>query len=461
MIRAVLRKRLVAIALLALAAGNLAAAEPLSFAEAMERLESDSHVLDAARRELGAARAEVEVARGRRLPSLALEGKATRLDEPLGVELSEYVPALGGLLPPGLLPERLTIQERQFYNLSLEARLALYSGGRITAGIAAGEAGAEAGQAALAATRAELHELLVQRYFGLVLAEQAVTVRQATVDGLGRHLAHAIRMEEEGLIARAERLRATVALAEAERDLRTAEESRSLAASALAALLAMSGQAQPTTPIPPPPSTPSPERFINEMRANSPTLAELRARKAQAEAAVRAERGSLLPTLGAFGRRELYTDDLTLLDPEWAVGLVARWTLFDGGQRRGRLDRAAARADRVTALLADAERQLEVRVRQRHQQLVTALARLDSFVATRDLAEESLRAQQRAFEEGLASTLDVIDAELALSRVRLGELDARLQAWVGLAGLLAAVDRSDQLVERVTEQLAVSTPTID
>ncbi|NDY95989.1 TolC family protein [Wenzhouxiangella limi] len=456
-----LGKGLIAIALLVFMAGHSAAAEPLSFAAAMERLEADSHVLDAARRELAAARAEAEVARGRRLPSLALEGKATRLDEPLGLELSEYAPALGGLLPPGLVPDRLVIQERQFYNLSLEARLALYSGGRIAAGIAAGEAGAEAGQAALAATRAELHELLVQRYFGLSLADQAVSVRQATVDGLGRHLAHATRMEEEGLIARAERLRANVALAEAERDLQTAEESRSLAASALAALLAMSGQAQPTTPIPPPPAAPSPERFINEMRASSPTLAELRARKAQAEAAVRAERGSLLPTLGAFGRRELYTDDLTLLDPEWAVGLVARWTLFDGGQRRGRLDQAAARADRVTALLADAERQLEVRVRQRHQQLVTALARLDSFVATRDLAEESLRAQQRAFEEGLTSSLDVIDAELALSRVRLGELDARRQAWVALAGLLAAVDQTDQLVERVSEQLAASSPTLD
>ncbi|HMA99137.1 MAG TPA: TolC family protein, partial [Wenzhouxiangella sp.] len=199
--------------LLALAVGSAMAAEPLSFAEAMQRLESDSHSLEAARRELEAARAEVAEARGKRLPTLGLEGRATRLNEPLGPELSDYLPGVAGLLPPGLLPDRLTIQERQFYNLSVEARLALYSGGRIAAGIAAGEAGAEAGQAALDATRAQLHELLVQRYFGVVLAEQALDVRQATVDGLKRHLAHATRMEEEGLIARAERLRANVALA--------------------------------------------------------------------------------------------------------------------------------------------------------------------------------------------------------------------------------------------------------
>ncbi|MEE4637645.1 MAG: TolC family protein, partial [Wenzhouxiangella sp.] len=92
---------------------------------------------------------------------------------------------------------------------------------------------------------------------------------------------------------------------------------------------------------------------------------------------------------------------------------------------------------------------------------VTALARLDSFAATRELAEESLRAQRRAFEEGLTSSLDVIDAELALSRVRLGELQARLQACSGFAGLLATVGRSDQLVERVAEQLAALPQTTD
>lgn len=176
---------------------------------------------------------------------------------------------------------------------------------------------------------------------------------------------------------------------------------------------------------------------------------------------LRAERGSFLPTLGAFGRREIYTGDLTLLDPEWAVGLVAEWTLFDGSQRRARVDQAAARSDRVAALRADAERQIELLVRQRHEQLIAALARLDSFATTRELAEESLRAQQLAFEEGLASSLDVIDAELALSRLRLGELDARLLAWSALAGLYAATGQTTELPRLIQAQLASLPPDSD
>ncbi|TVS09631.1 MAG: TolC family protein [Wenzhouxiangella sp.] len=456
-----IRSSLISAAVLVVASGLAHAGERMSFADAMARLESSSHVLEAARFELAQARAELDQARGRRLPTVNLEGRATRLDSPLDVGVADLLPGLDGLLPPGLGPIRYEIQSEQFYNLAVEARLPLYTGGRITAGITAGQAGAEAGEAALAATRAQLHELLVQRYFGLVLAEQAVEVRAATVAGLSRHLEDATRLEEEGLIARAERLRANVALAEAERELQSAQERSVLAGAALAALLAVSDPPRPSTPIPPAPASPALAEFIEQAQRANPTLAELRSRQAQADAAVQAERGNFLPTLGAFGRRELYTGDLTLLDPDWAVGLVAQWTLFDGFQRRAKVDQAAARSDRVAALRADAERQIELLVRQRHEQLITALARLDSFSATRELAEESLRVQQRAFEEGLASSLDVIDAELALSRVRLGELDARLQAWSALAGLYAASGQSAQLPERIEARLLVANTLAD
>ncbi|MGY6553744.1 MAG: TolC family protein [Wenzhouxiangella sp.] len=444
--------------LLVISAANVKA---LSFEQAMARIEANSHVLEAARLELAEAQAELAQARSRRMPTLAVEARATRLDSPLDVDVLGALPGLGAILPPGLLPGRFEIQSQQFYNLGVQARLPLYTGGRISAGIAAGEAGAEAGESALAAARAQLHELLVQRYFGLVLASEAVAVRSATVDGLSRHLHDALRLEEEGLIARAERLRANVALAEAERDLRTAEERQTLAGAALAALLVLPEAPRPTTAIPPAPQTPTLAALIEQAQRINPTLAELRARQAQADAALRAERGGFLPTVGAFGRREMYTGDLTLLDPEWAVGLVAEWTLFDGFQRRARVDQAAARSDRVAALRADAERQIELLVRQRHEQLIAALARLDSFASTRELAEESLRAQQLAFEEGLASSLDVIDAELALSRLRLGELDARLQAWIALAGLYAATGQTSELPHLIQAQLASLPPHSD
>lgn len=44
----------------------------------------------------------------------------------------------------------------------------------------------------------------------------------------------------------------------------------------------------------------------------------------------RAEYSEYIPKLFAFGRYEFYKDNLTLLDPEWYVGIGLRWTIFDG-----------------------------------------------------------------------------------------------------------------------------------
>ena len=421
-----------------------ARADTLSFSRAVERLETDNEALQAARWELNAAEAEVDEARGKRWPEVGLGGRATRMDSSLDLDITPLKAAFGGRLPASV-PDRIEIQSRQFYNLSLNATLPLYTAGRITAGIDAAKAGSQAAAAVVLTRSGQLYETLVQRYFGQVLATEAMRVRQRTVNSFERHLQDTLRLEKEGLIARAERLRSDVALAEALRDLETARAQLSLARNGLAALLAGEHPFELTTPIPPVPEPPDLQVMTALARDNNPVLAELRSRLEQAEAGVQAARGTYLPTVAAFGRRELYTQDLTLQDPEWAVGVAANWTLFDGFQRSSIVGQRKAGAARIKALLADGTHQIQLLVQQRHQALLTAKARLTSFQATSELAEESLRAQKRGFEEGLASSLDVIDAELALSRVNLGELDARLEAWVALAGLYTAIGSSRQL----------------
>ncbi len=421
-----------------------AGAETLSFSRAAERLETDSEALHAARLEWDIAEAMLDEAKGKRWPDVGLSGRATRMDSSLDLDITPLKAAFGGQLP-SKVPDRIEIQSRQFYNLSLNATLPLYTAGRITAGIDAAKAGSQAAAAAVLTRSGQLYETLVQRYFGQVLATEAMLVRQRTVKGFERHLKDTLLLEKEGLIARAERLRSNVALAEALRDLETANAQLALARNALVALLAGELPFELTTPIPPVPEPPDVEVMTALARDNNPVLAELRSRLDQAEAGVQAARGTYLPSVAAFGRRELYTNDLTLQDPEWAVGLAANWALFDGFQRSSIVRQRKAAAARIKALLADGTHQIQLLVRQRHQALTTAKARLTSFEATNELAEESLRAQRRAFEEGLASSLDVIDAELALSRVTLGELDARLEAWVALAGLYAAIGSSHQL----------------
>ena len=67
-----------------------------------------------------------------------------------------------------------------------------------------------------------------------------------------------------------------------------------------------------------------------------------------------------------------------------------------------------------------------------------AKGRLTSLVKTRELADEALRSQTKAYEAGLATGLDVVDAELALSRLQVADLKAHFDAVVAWLGLLEA-----------------------
>jgi len=444
-------------ALVLLCAGvQVQAVDPLvlDFQAAFERLEARNESLKAARSTIEQARTEQAQADARRWPTIELAGRYTHLDAPIEADLRPIDDLLvnglgqaGISLPTGLIPNAFRIQDANFFNLSLEAIQPIYLGGRIQAARAASRFGLQASQTALQGQRADLTVILVERYFGQLLARKDLAVRERSVASLREHDFNARRLEEEGQIARVERLRASVALAEAESEQRVARERLALASAALASLLASERPVAGQGPIPPLPTAPERAVWQAAARSNNPALLEVGQRIAQAQAGARAAQGELLPSVALFGMREIYTNDLTLIDPQWAFGVQASWTLFDGGQRRARAARARARVDELAWRLAAGQRDVALFVDQQVDRFISALEREQMYAATIELAEEALWAQRRAFEEGLGTSLEVIEAELARSRVTLGELAARRDAWIALAGLHAAAGQVEQLLD--------------
>lgn len=426
----------------------------LDFRGAFQRLEASNESLLAAQTLVEQARAKQDEAAGRRLPTLELAGRYAHLDapieadlRPLGARLDNGLNQAGITPPPGLIPSSFRIQDQNILNLSLQAVQPIYLGGRIQAGRAAAESGRQASEAGLELQRAELLVALVERFFGQLLARDNLAVRERAVASLRQHDFNARRLEQEGQIARVERLRTSVALAEAESEQLIAREQLALASVALATILASDQPLHARGPIPNAPEPPERARWHAAARDNNPSLRQASHQLDQARAGARAAQAELQPTVALFGRRELYTDDLTLIDPEWALGIQARWTLFDGGQRRARAAQAQALVDELVWRLASGQRAVALLVDQQLDRFISARERVQTLAATVELAEEALLAQRRAFAEGLGTSLEVIEAELARSRVSLGERAARRDAWVALAGLYAAAGQVDQFVD--------------
>ena len=161
-----------------------------------------------------------------------------------------------------------------------------------------------------------------------------------------------------------------------------------------------------------------------------------------------------------FGYKELYTKDLTLLEPEWAIGAKLQWDIFKGGDTRAKVSSAKAMDRSLGSLEEETIDNLKLLVEKRWRELEHAKGRLTSLVKTRELAVEALRSQNKAYEAGLATGLEVVDAELALSRLQVADLKAHYDAviaWLGLLEAAGEVSTAGSLL--VSKQLVVDAST--
>jgi len=235
-----------------------------------------------------------------------------------------------------------------------------------------------------------------------------------------------------------------VARSDAERQLRAAGHDVALARAALASLLSSDAPVEPASRLFVADALEPLEAFVARALENNPALARLEAQRGRASEAVRAEKAAWLPTVAAFGMRELHTDDLTIVSPTWVVGVTASITLFDGMARGHRIAAAKSQERRIDLLRERARRDLAALVEQKFRAMEKARDEYVSLDKTLELAAEVVRARTRAFEEGMGTSLEVVDARLALQALQLQRLAAAYACDVALAELLEAVGDADR-----------------
>jgi outer membrane protein TolC len=435
-------------------------AAPITFGDALARMRGSHETLRAVDKEQAQREEERKATRSLYWPKVETEAKADRMDAPIEMDLSpirDVILTLHPQVPSSRVPPFVeTIQDEAFWKANIQATWPVFTGGRVTAANRA----AEARVSDVAAERRQVEESLasdlVRRYYGLSLALSARAVRAAALEGLDQHLREATRLEEEGLISRAEKLNAAVARADADRLLRRAEQDVDITRAGLANILSLSEVGDPASPLVIDAAIDPIERFQQVASAQQPAFARFAAQNKLAEQAIRAEKGRWMPDVYLFGMRELHEADLTILDPKWAVGIGAKWTLFDGFDRPHRIAAAKLQQQRVGDMEQRARRDVGTLVEKRYRELTKAREQFGALETALELGQENLRVRTRAFEEGLATSLDVVDARLSLSRVELERLFAAYEFDVALADLLEASGQG----ERFEQLLATGKPVI-
>lgn len=422
------------------------AALDLSFREGLERMRGSSEELLAASQREENRREAVAATRGFYWPRIEARTRFTRMDDPITIDLNPIRQAMLTLhpnVPASALPDfSLDVQDRSFWRSEVEMTWPIFTGGRITAANRSAQAGLQEASAQTERSVQRLTSELVRRYFGLRVALRVLDVRRETLRELEEHLRQARRLEEEGVIARTERLHAEVAFAEADREAQGAQRDVEIARIALADIVGGEECYEPVSPL----------FMVNELEplaplregiaGGHPLLKEAAAKRVQAAEGSKTERSRWFPEVYLFGMRELSRSDLTILDPAWAVGFGANLTLFDGGMRRHRI--LAARGTEKEAALIEQriKREIALLAEKRYQELLKARERFISLESSLGLGEENLRTRRLAFREGLATSLEVVAAERSLSGIQVERLRSAFVFDVSLAEYLEACGQS-------------------
>lgn len=333
---------------------------------------------------------------------------------------------------------RMKVQDDVFFNARLTAIWPIFTGLKIYSAYDAAKENVNAKKAAFDMAQNTILMDVATKYFTLRLAEELTVLRESTKKNLEEHLARSKKLEEGGQISKAERLRAEVALAEAENALEDSYRDQTLARLALASLLHTDTNLTAVTPVMAPEQTLAMEEFKQLAMDRHPGLRQLRTERKRSQDAVSAARADYFPTVALFAYKELYTRDLTLLEPDWAVGAKMQWDLFKGGETRSKVSNAKALDRSLASMEEQTMDNIGLLVEKRWREMEHAKSRLESLKKTRELAEEAHRSQTLAYEAGLATGLDVVDAELALSRLQVADLKAHYDAVVAWLGLLEA-----------------------
>lgn len=429
----------------------------LSLDESLQLLHKENKSLQIAGKEVEWARSEHQKLNSFWYPSVSAAGAFVHMSNPVEVKqpLDKFTePAkdfVHTILPDdqfisGILDKiganTLTLPLISQNLTTIDANLTwpVFTGGKRIYANKIGRAMVDIAESNRSRVDATQQSLLVESYFGLRLGERVADVREAAYNSLKTHYDQALKLEQNGMINRAERLFAQVSMEEARRELESARKELEVARQALKSILGIESdkEIQTTTPLFINEAIPPVQQFKDQLPAGNYLLNQLALQESIAGNELNIGRSAYVPTIALFGKQTLYASGIDkYLMPRTMVGVGFTWNIFDGLNREKRIRQARLTGQSLALGKEKALSELGVGVDKLYSRLVDAQDNVKALNSTLEMSNELLRIRKKSFQEGMATSAEVVDAEVMLSKVRTAFLLAYYQYDVALANLLS------------------------
>lgn len=177
------------------------------------------------------------------------------------------------------------------------------------------------------------------------------------------------------------------------------------------------------------------EDRLDAARRLQPGLKAAQAQVLAASAAVDGAVADLYPSLALSGEY-LWTGSALPLFWNWSAAARAGWSLFDGGRKAAAVNAAVANLRRARAQVAEREQQIHLDLRTAFTQLEGAREREALTQLIVKQADENLNLVSARYRIGQASSVELTDAQAALSQARGNQVKARFDYQSAVAAIV-------------------------
>jgi len=327
----------------------------------------------------------------------------------------------------------------------ISLRYLIFDGGRRQAAVQASRAKAIQSGLRHNATLLETALKVERAYYQVIAAEETAKVAEQTLKQSRYHVELARARFENGMVTKADLLRAETERADATLQLVRARALRRLSLGRLAAAMGLRPTAsfdvvglpeqeykQQLAEI---------DRLMKEALRQRPELQAALAGISATEAELKKAEARYWPEITL---RTDYGWQDSALPPDrehWFTGIGLSFPLFDGFNREAEIRRAGASVEEAKAGYEDLLHGVELEVWDAYTKLIEATQAVEAARALFESASESARVTEGEYKNGAVSIVDVIDAQTALNRAGLRLVQAKLDWHTAMAELERAVGR--------------------
>jgi len=410
----------------------------LSLNEAIDLGLQNSKLLKINQAKIEEATAATKEATEKRLPDAKASASYLRVNA-VNVELKTKSNSGGGgtTTPPVEQPK----VSQALYGL-MNVSLPIYTGGKIRYGIESSKFLEKAAMLDAESDKDEVIQNTIEAFANLFKAKTAVRLVQENLNEAQQRTKELTGMEKNGLLARNDLLKAQLRESNMEYNLSDAENNSQLANVNMNLMLGLPTTTElvlDTVGLKNKEDIRILDDYLNAARINRKDIAAVDLRKKAAESGVKTAKGDLYPSLALTGGYiGLDIPDFLSIPAAMNVGVGVSYNIGSLWKNKAKVQQAEARVKQLTFTEAMMDDNMQLELNKSYLSLMTNRKQIQVSAKAVEQAEENYRIVKNKFDNSLATTTDLLDADIAQLQARLSYTLSRADAFVAYHKLLQA-----------------------